>query len=138
MKCVFCGKEINDVTSNNAEPYRGKCCSECNSKIVITTRLAYTMSVSMILFDIDKHSVSMLPMTYNIKDILGIENVKHYLHSDNVEYVCTVEFQKAAFYVFHTTDKKMMKSNKMFNQLLGGQCKPLRGPVLIVRQSVFA
>lgn len=39
IKCCICGKLIEDITSHNAEPYKqGRCCSECNSKVVIPAR----------------------------------------------------------------------------------------------------
>lgn len=39
MKCVICGKEINN-RGNNAEPIKkGKCCDECNKTIVIPYRI---------------------------------------------------------------------------------------------------
>ena len=39
MKCVICGKEIKGY-GNNAEPVKnGKCCGECNMKIVVPKRI---------------------------------------------------------------------------------------------------
>lgn len=40
IKCCICGKVIEDITSHNAEPYKqGRCCSECNSKVVLPARM---------------------------------------------------------------------------------------------------
>ena len=43
FKCVICKKTIKGQYSNNPAPVkiRGKCCDECNWKVVIPTRLAY-------------------------------------------------------------------------------------------------
>ena len=42
MKCCICGKEIDEVHSNNPYPYmtEGRCCNECNEKHVIPARMA--------------------------------------------------------------------------------------------------
>ncbi len=41
VKCCLCGKEIEDWQTNNPFPIsaNGRCCSDCNSKIVIPLRL---------------------------------------------------------------------------------------------------
>ena len=42
--CIFCGKELKESESNNAEPFlldgdkNNVCCSDCNNNIVIPTR----------------------------------------------------------------------------------------------------
>ena len=37
MKCCICGKEIDEMNSNNPFPYKteGRCCDECNYEYVI-------------------------------------------------------------------------------------------------------
>ena len=38
MNCSICNNEINDRFGNNAEPVNnGRCCSDCNSTVVIPT-----------------------------------------------------------------------------------------------------
>ena len=41
MKCCICGKEIDEMNSNNPFPYKteGRCCNECNYTYVIPARL---------------------------------------------------------------------------------------------------
>ena len=40
MKCCICGDEIENKTSNNAEPVKvGRCCDYCNQVVVIPARL---------------------------------------------------------------------------------------------------
>ena len=43
FKCVICKKTIKGQYGNNPAPVkvRGKCCDECNWKVVIPTRLTY-------------------------------------------------------------------------------------------------
>lgn len=45
MKCCICGEEIAPVgdwtMGNNAEPVAdGRCCNDCDNRVVIPTRLA--------------------------------------------------------------------------------------------------
>ena len=45
IRCCFCGKEIDWMTSNDPRPIRtehkdARCCDSCNASIVIPTRLA--------------------------------------------------------------------------------------------------
>jgi DNA-directed RNA polymerase subunit RPC12/RpoP len=36
MKCSICGKEMSSKNSHNAEPInKGRCCDECNIKVII-------------------------------------------------------------------------------------------------------
>ena len=41
VKCCLCGKEIEEWETNNPFPIQanGRCCSDCNSNIVIPLRL---------------------------------------------------------------------------------------------------
>ena len=40
IKCIMCNQQMTEIMSHNAEPVRkGRCCSLCNEKIVIPTRL---------------------------------------------------------------------------------------------------
>ena len=40
MNCSICNNEINDEFGNNAEPVNdGRCCSDCNSTVVIPARI---------------------------------------------------------------------------------------------------
>ena len=40
MKCSICNNEINDEFGHNAEPVNdGRCCSDCNSTVVIPVRI---------------------------------------------------------------------------------------------------
>lgn len=42
MKCVICGNEIEDEYGHNPAPVkeRGRCCTVCNTTVVIPLRLA--------------------------------------------------------------------------------------------------
>lgn len=44
MKCVFCGKSIEDLHGNNPDPLskEGRCCDECNTTRVVPERLRLT------------------------------------------------------------------------------------------------
>ena len=40
MNCSICNNEINDRFGHNAQPINnGKCCSDCNSTVVIPARI---------------------------------------------------------------------------------------------------
>lgn len=39
IKCCICGKKIEERESNNASPLKeGRCCNDCNVKVVIPHR----------------------------------------------------------------------------------------------------
>ena len=40
MKCCICKKEIENENGNNAQPVKkGRCCNDCNTKIVLRKRI---------------------------------------------------------------------------------------------------
>ena len=42
MKCSICDEEIDDEYGHNAEPVNnGRCCSFCNDRIVIPSRILF-------------------------------------------------------------------------------------------------
>ena len=44
MNCSICNNKINDKFGNNAEPVNnGRCCSDCNSTVVIPARIKEMM-----------------------------------------------------------------------------------------------
>jgi len=46
MKCSLCGKRIQPKLSHNAAPLEGRCCLNCNAKIVIPIRIyAYLSNI---------------------------------------------------------------------------------------------
>lgn len=48
-KCSICKKEIYDIRdSNNAFPFKGRCCNECNLKKVIPIRIALSQGYAML------------------------------------------------------------------------------------------
>lgn len=48
LYCCLCGKEINERESNNASPFKGRCCNECNVKKVIPTRYALSRKYALL------------------------------------------------------------------------------------------
>ena len=129
MKCVFCGKEIPDVESCNASPFRGRCCHECDDNIVIRARMLHLYPISAVCFDIENKIIK----RYNAQ-VYSKESIQSMLNSTNVDAICSIEAYGEKFIVFATTDKRQMKMNKMFNQLFEKQCNPLKGNVLLVNE----
>ena len=48
IHCCLCGKEIDERESNNAFPFKGRCCNECNIKKVIPTRYALSLKYALL------------------------------------------------------------------------------------------
>lgn len=45
VKCCFCGKLIESIEANNAQPLKdGECCDECNMNLVIPARIAQALN----------------------------------------------------------------------------------------------
>lgn len=129
MKCVFCGKEMSELESNNASPFRGRCCSRCNDFVVVPARLLQMQTPPIILFNIDNLSIdSYTAHLYTV----DVNTIIELLNTDDIVFKCDVTFKNKAYAVIATKLKKQMKMNKMFNQLFEGQCNPLRGNVLII------
>lgn len=48
MRCTLCGKEIGLRDCNNASPFVGYCCNECNLKKVVPTRYALSKGYALL------------------------------------------------------------------------------------------
>ena len=48
IRCSICGKEIDERESNNASPFKGRCCNECNIKKVVPTRYALSKKCALL------------------------------------------------------------------------------------------
>ena len=48
--CSICGKEFLNSYSNNASPFKGECCDDCNNNIVLPLRLAlYNKKLALVI-----------------------------------------------------------------------------------------
>lgn len=48
IRCSICGKEIDERENNNAFPFKGRCCNECNITKVVPIRYALSQKYALL------------------------------------------------------------------------------------------
>jgi len=133
IKCSICGAEIhNDVyDSHNADPFKGRCCNECNLKKVIPTRVALSQGYALLF---------KAPTTYSEG---GIDCITHPERLSLKDYQSYIEgyvepIHLSNGYVVLVNEEGQLKGlpiNKIWSKFyLSDECVPLVGNVLLMKE----
>lgn len=136
MTCSFCEKEIDTRHSNNADPFKGRCCEECNLEYVIPTRYGLALNKAILFVQTDSESkVEMIEediKNLDIKDYRTLVGEGEFVRIepvifdvDNTTYVALVEEDAIAH------GRKLNKMWKKFRY--SKNTRPLYGNVLLLR-----
>lgn len=125
MKCSICGKKITKLDSNNASPFDGECCNECNSEHVIPVRLAL-MKGDTILFSQEDDSyelwgdsdeaVPMQAIHSFIGDYIGMHAIPA------TDYVLLVNAEAETYELPVNMAWKSFEWSKLIKQPILGNC----------------
>lgn len=109
MRCSICSKEFNEPGNNTSPLKRGKCCDECNSKLVLPLRI-YMSS--------DNTTHALLIESNNIISYMKIDGVKDRLETlqEMVGGYIEVYPMRDKDFVFIVDEEGLIKQ-KEFNHL---------------------
>lgn len=129
--CCLCGKEIDEKESNDASPFKGRCCNECNIKKVVPTRYALSKKYALLFKAPTTYSEGGIdcithPERLELHDLQ--EKVDGYieivdLHND---YVLIVNEDGRLYNLLTNVIWSMMKMSDL--------CVPLVGNVILMRK----
>lgn len=127
IRCSICGKEINERESNNASPFKGRCCNECNIKKIVPTRYALSKGYAL-MFDAFDNKVDCIihPEKLKLKDLQ--DRVNGYIEPiflDNTYVVIVNEEGRL----------KNLPVNRPWSKTKWSElCVPLVGNVILMRK----
>lgn len=123
MECTLCRTKLTDLSSNNAWPFKDKCCNRCNLKYVVPIRHALMVHAAIQITETDK--INIIPNA-NKLDVNALQElVGGYFEPIYLgNYVVLV-------------DEEGRLKNKSLNRLwqrfsLSEQCVPLVGTVVLM------
>lgn len=124
--CSICGKALDRFSINNAAPFKGNCCNECNDSIVMNTRIALLgLTVPYgIFFDVDN----------KVENVFPKNNCK-FTAEEIAELLKTSKFDMFKIDGFVVIKQRIANvDNRLFNECFEGQCLPQKGNILVVKE----
>lgn len=131
IRCSICGKKIDKRESNNASPFKGRCCNECNVKKVVPTRYALSQKYALLF---------KAPTTYlegGVDCITHPENLKlHDLQEKVNGYIEMIDLHNG--YVLIVNEEGLLynlPTNVAWSKMkMSDLCVPLVGNVILMRK----
>ena len=133
-ECCFCGKTIKGNQANNAWPFKGYCCNECNLKKTILARMSFLEGYALLFRVSDDSSDRGLngldaiinPALLTLRDLQ--EKVGGYIEPIHLSdgYVALVD---------EDGKLKGLPVNRLWSKFyLSDECVPLVGNVLLIKE----
>lgn len=131
MYCCLCGKEIDERESNNASPFKGRCCNECNVKKVVPTRYALSQKYALLF---------KAPTTYltgGVDCIIHPESLTLHDLQEKVEgYIEIIDLHNDYVLIVNEEERLYdLPTNVAWSKMeMSDLCVPLVGNVILMRK----